>query len=162
MEWQPPSLRSGNALNLNNMKTLTIFYDPRCGLCAKFRAWLEAQPKRVAVEFLPYDCTEAALRFPNLLAIGADKDVVVLADDGRWWQGSSAWLACLWTTYEYRAWSFRLAAPVFQRLVKKAVHLLSENRLSISRLFTMREDRQLAAALDSVPAPVCEGDTCNI
>ena len=109
MEWQPPSLRSGNALNLNNMKTLTIFYDPRCGLCAKFRAWLEAQPKRVAVEFLPYDCTEAALRFPNLLAIGADKDVVVLADDGRWWQGSSAWLACLWTTYEYRAWSFRLA-----------------------------------------------------
>ncbi|MEO5713631.1 MAG: DCC1-like thiol-disulfide oxidoreductase family protein [Luteolibacter sp.] len=144
------------------MKTLTIFYDPRCGLCVRFRAWLEAQPKRVAVEFLAYDCAEAGSRFPGLLALGADKDVVVLADDGRWWQGSPAWLTCLWTTWEYRAWSFRLAAPVFQPLVKKAVHLLSENRLAISRLFSVREDWQLAAALDSVPSPACGGDACKL
>ena len=144
------------------MKTLTIFYDARCGLCAKFRAWLEAQPKRVAVEFIPFDSAEASLRFPNLLALGADRDVVVLADDGRWWQGPAAWLTCLWTTFEYRAWSFRLAAPVFQPLVKKAVHLQSENRLTISRLFTVREDWQLAAALDSIPQPVCENNACKI
>lgn len=144
------------------MNTLTIFYDARCGLCTKFRSWLEAQPKRVAVEFLPFNSAAAAARFPGLLAIGADKEVVVLADDGRWWQGSAAWLTCLWATHEYRAWSFRLAAPVFQPLVKKAVHLLSENRLAISRLFSVREDWQLAAALDSVPSPVCEDDACKL
>lgn len=144
------------------MKTLTIFYDPRCGLCVRFRNWLEAQPKRVAVEFLAYDSAEAGSRFPGLMAIGAEKDVVVLADDGRWWQGSAAWLTCLWTTCEYRPWSFRLAAPVFQPLVKKAVHLLSENRLAISRLISVREDSRLAAALDSVPSPLCEGDACKL
>ena len=144
------------------MKTLTIFYDPHCGLCAKFRLWLEAQPRWVAVEFLSYDSAAAAERFPGLLAKGADRDVVVLADDGRWWQGTAAWLTCLWTTCEYRAWSFRLAAPVFQPLVKKAVHLLSENRFTISRLFKVREDSQLAAALDSIPQPVCGDGGCPI
>jgi predicted DCC family thiol-disulfide oxidoreductase YuxK len=144
------------------MKTLTIFYDARCGLCAKFRQWLEAQPKRLAVDFLPYDSPAAARLFPGLLEIGADKDVVVLADDGRWWQGSAAWLTCLWTTHEYRAWSFRLAAPVFRPLVKKAVHLLSENRLTISHLFTVREDWQLAAALDSTPHPICKENACHL
>ena len=144
------------------MKKLTIFYDPACGLCAKFRGWLEAQPKRVAVEFLPYDSVEAAKRFPGLLGLGADRDVVVMAEDGRWWQGSAAWITCLWTTVEYRAWSFRLAAPVFQPLVKKAVRLLSENRLSLSRLFTLREDWQLAAALDSIPQPVCYENACHL
>lgn len=144
------------------MKTLTIFYDVHCGLCTKFRAWLEAQPKRVAVEFLPYDSAEAMRRFPALPAMGADRDVVVMAEDGRWWQGSAAWLTCLWTTFEYQAWSYRLASPVLQPLVKKAVHLLSENRLTISRLFTVRGDSQLAAALDSIPQPVCVDDACKI
>lgn len=143
------------------MKTLTIFHDPRCGLCARFRGWLEAQPRRVGVEFLAYDSPEAALRFPDLMTLGGDKDIVVLADDGRWWQGTAAWLTCLWTTCEYRAWSFRLAAPVFQPLVKKAVHLISTNRFAISRLFGIHGDSRLAAALDAVPPPDCEEDVCR-
>ncbi len=144
------------------MKTLTIFHDARCGLCGKFRTWLEAQPKRVPVEFVPFDSPEAAKRFPGLLAMRADRDVVVLADDGRWWQGTAAWLTCLWTTWEYREWSFRLASPVLQPLVKKAVHLLSENRLTISRLLAIRGDGQLAAALDSLPTPACKNDFCPL
>jgi predicted DCC family thiol-disulfide oxidoreductase YuxK len=144
------------------MNTLTIFYDPRCGLCAKFRLWLEAQPKRVAVEFLGYDSAEAEVRFPGLPELGADRDVVVLADDGRWWQGSAAWLTCLWATVHYHDWSFRLAAPVFQPLVKKAVHLLSENRLTLSRLMRLRHDADLATAIQSLPAAGCKNDLCRI
>lgn len=144
------------------MKTLTIFYDPCCGLCVKFRTWLEAQPKRVGVEFLAYDSTEANERFPGLAEMGADRDVVVLADDGRWWQGSAAWLTCLWTTVRYCDWSFRLAAPVFQPLVKKAVHLLSENRLTLSSLMKLRTDVELAGALAAIPAARCKEDTCRI
>lgn len=144
------------------MKTLTIFYDPRCGLCAKFRAWLEAQPKRVDVEFLGFDSAEASERFPGLLELGADREVVVLADDGRWWQGGAAWLTCLWTTTQYHDWSFRLAAPVFQPFVKKAVHLLSENRLTLSRLMRLRNDAELATAIQSLPEAGCENQLCQI
>lgn len=144
------------------MKTLTIFYDPHCGLCAKFRAWLEGQPTRVAVEFLGYDTAEAALRFPGLRERGADRDVVVLADDGRWWQGGPAWITCLWATQEHQEWAFRLATPTLMPLVKKAVHLLSENRLSLSRMLNLRADASLAAAIQSQPDAACPDGSCAI
>lgn len=144
------------------MKALTIFYDPRCGLCAKFRIWLEAQSKRVEVEFLGYNSEEAGRRFPGLLEIGADRELVVLADDGRWWQGSAAWLTCLWTTVNFRDWSFRLASPPFQPFIRKAVHLLSENRLTLSRLMKLRSDAELAAVLRTTPEVVCVNDACHL
>jgi predicted DCC family thiol-disulfide oxidoreductase YuxK len=144
------------------MKTLTIFYDPRCGLCARFRVWLEAQPKRVSVEFLGYDTPEALRRFPGLGELGADRDVVVLADDGRWWQGSAAWLTCLWTTANHHKWAFHLADPMFQPFVRKAVHLLSENRLTLSRLLKLRTRDDVADTLRNAPEPTCAGGTCNL
>ncbi len=144
------------------MKRLTIFYDARCGLCARFRVWLETQARRVEVEFLAFDSTEAAARFPGLREIGADRDVVVMADDGRWWQGSAAWLTCLWTTRDYRDWSFRFASPALQPLVRKTVHLLSENRLSISRIFTDRADAQISAAIEAIPVTACDDSTCTV
>ncbi len=144
------------------MKQLTIFYDAGCGLCVRFRTWLEAQPRRVEVEFLPFDSAEAIARFPSLLELGADRDVVVMADDGRWWQGPAAWLTCLWTTRDYRDWSFRLASPALQPLVRKTVHLLSENRLSISRVFTDRADAQIVAAIESIPATACDDSACVV
>jgi predicted DCC family thiol-disulfide oxidoreductase YuxK len=143
------------------MNTLTIFYDPHCGLCAGFRAWLEGQPKRVPVEFLGYDTVEAAARFPGLLERGADREVVVLADDGRWWQGTGAWLTCLWATFAYHDWSYRLASPVLQPLVRKAVHLISENRLSLSRLFSLKADAALAESLRSLPEAECADAACK-
>lgn len=144
------------------MKSLTIFHDPRCGLCTGFRKWLEAQPKRVAVEFMDFRSAEAASRFPGLLDLGADRDVVVLADDGRWWQGTAAWLTCLWVTHPYREWAFRLASPALQPFVRKAVHLLSENRLTLSRLLKLQTDEALANALESLPGAGCGTTTCRI
>ena len=142
------------------LTTLTIFYDPHCGLCLKFRGWLEGQAKRVAVKFVAFDSAEALALFPGLLEQGADREIVVLADDGRWWQGSAAWLTCLWTTVDHREWSYRLAAPIFQPFVKKAVHLLSENRLAISRLMNLRNDMELARSINALAAPKCPRGTC--
>ncbi|MCU0778661.1 MAG: DUF393 domain-containing protein [Akkermansiaceae bacterium] len=144
------------------MKTLTIFYDPHCGLCARFRVWLEQQPARVRVEFLAYDSAEAARRFPGLPALGADREVVVLADDGRWWQGAAAWITCLWATHAYQEWAFRLAAPGLLPFVRKTVHLLSENRLSLSRLLRLRGDAVLAHSLGALPEAVCDKGTCAL
>jgi predicted DCC family thiol-disulfide oxidoreductase YuxK len=144
------------------MKTLTIFYDPHCGLCARFRVWLEQQPARVRVEFLAYDSAEAARRFPGLPALGADREVVVLADDGRWWQGAAAWITCLWATHAYQEWAFRLAAPGLLPFVRKTVHLLSENRLSLSRLLRLRGDTVLAHSLGALPEAACHEGTCAL
>lgn len=144
------------------MNTLTIFYDARCGLCSKFRAWMESQPLRVRVEFLPYDSAEALRRFPGLPAVRADREVVVLADDGRWWQGATAWVTCLWATQEYHGWADRLSSPMLLPLVRKAVHLVSENRLSISRLMGLRGDRELAADIRAMEEPACEDGSCAL
>lgn len=143
------------------MKTLTIFYDRQCGICGRFRVWLEAQPRRVHVEFLPFDSEEALARFPGLPALQADKQVVVLADDGRWWQGSGAWLTCLWTTCNYRDWSYRFASPALQPVVGKIVRLISENRLTLSRLMRLESPAAMAAALTSLPDPGCETRSCS-
>ena len=138
------------------MKSLAIFHDPTCGLCARFRLWLEAQPKNIAVEFIPFNSTEASRRFPEIGGLHPEKDIIVLSDDGRWWQGPAAWLTCLWTTRAYRNWSYRLASPAMQPLVKKVVHLLSENRFSISRLLRLQSEDQLIEAIESMPEATCE------
>jgi predicted DCC family thiol-disulfide oxidoreductase YuxK len=142
------------------MNTLTIFHDPQCGLCAKFKSWLEGQPTRVGVEFMAYDSPDAERKFPGLVSLGAGKDVVVLADDGRWWQGPSAWITCLWATAAYREWAFRLASPALLPLVGRVVHLLSENRLRISHLLRLRADDSLAKAIRSLPASECRDGAC--
>lgn len=142
------------------MKSLTIFYDPHCGLCARFRAWLESQPVRARVEFVAYDSPEAARRFPGLPALGPDREVVVLADDGRWWQGAAAWVTCLWVTRGYYEWAYRLSSPALLPVVRKAVHLISENRLGLSRLLGMRGDHALLAGIRAMPEPSCAGGTC--
>jgi predicted DCC family thiol-disulfide oxidoreductase YuxK len=137
------------------IRKLTIFHDPGCGLCCGFSRWLEAQARWVAVEFVDFASERAREKFPGIGLLDAGRDVVVLADDGQWWQGTGAWLTCLWATREYRGWSQRLAAPVFQPLVRNAVHLLSQNRLSVSRLLRLRSDAQLAGVLDALPAAQC-------
>lgn len=144
------------------MKALTIFYDPQCGLCTQFRVWLEKQPKRVRVEFLDFRSEAAAARMPGLAALHPELEVVVLADDGRWWQGSGAWITCLWTALGYRPWAYRLASPALQPLVKKVVHLISSHRLGLSGMLQLGTDEKLAKALAAVPEPACESGSCNL
>lgn len=143
------------------MRQLTVFHDPRCGMCTKFRAWLEAQPRWVAVEFIDWSSDEANRRLPGIREMNAGKDVVVLADDGAWWQGDAAWLTCLWVTREFRPWSHRLASPTLRPLLRRAVALLSENRFTLSRLLRLSTDAALAEAIDAAPTPECEGGSCR-
>lgn len=144
------------------MNALTIFFDARCGLCGRFSRWLMNQPARVSIRFLPYDSAEALRLFPRMFEVRADRDIVVLADDGRWWQGTGAWLTCLWATREYRDWSFRLSAPALRPFVARAVHLLSENRLRLSVLLRLHTDAEIAGMVTSTPGGECAGDSCGM
>jgi predicted DCC family thiol-disulfide oxidoreductase YuxK len=143
------------------MTSLTIFYDPGCGICTQFREWLERQAMWVPVQFVGYQTDEARRRFPGLLSIRADKECVVLADDGRWWQGANAWIVCLWATREFRLWSNRLAGPVFRPVLGSVVHLISSNRLTLSRLMRLRSDVELAEELGK-HQPGCENERCAV
>lgn len=144
------------------MRTLTIFHDPRCGMCSKFSLWLTAQPRWVEVEFVDWASDDATRRLPGIREMNAGKDVVVLADDGAWWQGDAAWLTCLWATREYRPWSHRLASPALRPMLRRAVALLSENRLTLSRLLHLSADGAVAEAIDTVPAPTCGDGVCRL
>lgn len=143
------------------MNTLTIFYDPCCGLCCGFRDWLERQALWVPVEFIGFQTPAAAERFPGLKEVKADKECVVLADDGRWWQGADAWIVCLWATREFRLWSNRLAVPMFRPLIGSVVHLISNNRLTLSRMMRLRSDQALAEELEQY-RPECESGSCAL
>lgn len=144
------------------MNTLTIFYDPHCGMCTTFRLWLDRQKKSVRVEFIGYATEQAEQRMPGIRQLHADQDIVVLADDGRWWQGSAAWIVCLWTTFEYRAWSFRLATPQWQPMVKRVVHALSTRRHKISQLMGLKSEGQLWQAVSQINDDACPTGTCQL
>lgn len=133
------------------MNTLTIFYDARCGLCSRVRQWLAVQPAYVALDFVPYDSPEAARRCPAIRSLRADQEIVVMADTGEVWQGAGAWVMCLWALQDFREWSARFAGPVMQGVARKIVHLVSENRLSLSRLLRLRSDHELRDASAALP-----------
>ncbi|MCW0219521.1 MAG: DUF393 domain-containing protein [Prosthecobacter sp.] len=141
------------------MKTLTLFYDARCGLCSQVRQWLSRQPTYVRLEFIPYDSPEAAQRLPGIQHLRADQEIVVLADTGDVWQGAGAWVMCLWAMKEYRAWSVRLTSPVMQAMARKIVHWISANRIGVSRLMGFSSDAELAEVVErDSPTPT----TCQI
>ena len=143
------------------MNSLTIFYDPGCGICSQFREWFERQALWVPVEFIGYQTPTAEQRFPGILAVKADQECVVLSDDGQWWQGADAWIVCLWATREFRLWSIRLAGPVFRPVLGNVVHLISSKRLTLSRLMRVRSDEELAKQLNR-HEPECDDGACTV
>ena len=134
------------------MKALTVFYDSNCGICSRLRRWLATEPAHVHLELLPYDCQEAERRCPGLRARGADHELIVMSDDGRLWQGAEAWVTCLWALKRWRKWSLRLAKPALLPLARQMCHLISSNRLTLSKLAGVKGDAVLAQEiLDADP-----------
>lgn len=141
------------------MHTLTIFYDARCGLCSRFRRWMLEQPAYVRLHFIPYDSPQALHLCPDLPAMRADQEIVVMADDGSLWQGAAGWVTSLWALRDYREWSMRLAAPGMLGIARKVVHWISINRISLSHLMRLRSDAALKAEVTSAD---CADGTCTV
>ncbi|GHC57569.1 thiol-disulfide oxidoreductase DCC family protein [Roseibacillus persicicus] len=140
------------------MQTLTIFHDPGCGLCHNFHRWLLSQKAYLTIEFVAYDSEEARTRFPLIAELDAGAEIVVLADDGRWWQGPPAWLTCLWALKDYRKFAFLLAAPSLRPMVERTCHLLSENRFKVSQLLRLRPEE--LGSIVAAYQPSCSTDAC--
>lgn len=135
------------------MQKLTVLYDYHCGLCQRARRWLEAQPKFLALEFIPAGSDHARFRFPTL--VDRVEELVVVGDDGSVYQGDRAWIMCLYALAEYREWALRLATPKLLPLARTAFQLISEHRIRISKLFHLYTDDGVAAELARMRAPGC-------
>ena len=143
------------------MNTLTIFYDAHCGLCRRFRRWMQSRRARVRLEFLPFDSPEARDRFPGIEKLDAGRELVVMADDGAVWQGPGAWVTCLWALEEGRPWARRLASPLLLPFAGAACRLISENRLGLSALLMLRSDAAVAEELARRERG-CPDGTCGV
>jgi predicted DCC family thiol-disulfide oxidoreductase YuxK len=116
------------------MKTLTVLYDPVCGLCRRAHDWLAQQPKLVELRFVPCNSDEARKRYPHLDHALTTKDLTLVSDEGEVYFGPKAWLMVLWALSAYREWSYRLSSPERLPTTKRVVSLISQNRYQISRV----------------------------
>ena len=123
---------------------LTVFYDGRCALCLRCRAWLETQETWVPLRFQEADAEIARRLLPQLPWLGTE--LVVVDDSGAAWIGPAAFIICLWATVRYRAWSWRMSGSAFAPLAENFFHLVSSNRDRLGR---------------RLGPPACTGDSCT-
>ena len=142
------------------MKTLHVLFDAECGLCQRCCRWLKRQPAFVELRFLPLQSPEVTRRFPGIEQFNPREQLLVVSDTGEVYQGSHAWIMCLWALQEYRAWSQRLASPALLPWARRACELVSDNRLSLSALFKGSSDAEASEALADRAAGPCK-DGCR-
>ena len=104
--------------------SFTVLFDEGCPICRTARRWLAGRAQLVPLTFLPAGSTEARARFPELDHAATLRDLTVIADDGAYYVGDGAWLACLWALADYRATAERLSSPrllpAARRIIKAA------------------------------------------
>ena len=100
------------------MTSLTVFYDPRCGLCCAARDWIAHQR-----QILPVVCRPKT---------GGTDELVVVADTGEVWSGDASWLMVLWALDEYRSWALRFARPTLLPVAKRLFKMVSGYRGDLS------------------------------
>jgi predicted DCC family thiol-disulfide oxidoreductase YuxK len=91
--------------------SFTVLFDARCPLCRAARRWLAARVQLVPLSFVPAGSAQARELFPGLDHAATLRDLTVIADDGNYYMGDGAWLACLWALADYRAAAERLSSP---------------------------------------------------
>ncbi|MGH9593934.1 MAG: DCC1-like thiol-disulfide oxidoreductase family protein [Bryobacteraceae bacterium] len=132
--------------------TLTVIYDPRCGLCTQIKGWLAGQPACVTLRLLAAGSAEARERFPMIPA----GELAVVSDSGQVWRGDNAWIVCLWALCEYRQWAAKLASPLLRPLARQAFSAVSQRRSALSRFLGLRSEADLRRQLSEVTLPPCQ------
>lgn len=140
------------------MKTLYVLFDAHCALCRQCRRWLERQPAFLELRFLALDSEAVPCLFPGIERFQLRKQLVVVSDEGAVYQGSHAWIMCLYARREYREWAQRLSSPALLPWARRVCELVSENRLGLSRWFVRLNDAQLGEELSAHRLGPCKED----
>ena len=143
------------------MRSLTIIYDPTCGVCTRLAQWLTVQRQYVPLRLVPNSSPMIATMYPELAESRFREELIVIADDGAAWFGDRAWILCLYALQDYRAWAKRLSRPALFPFARQAFLVLSYNRRRISRWIRLAPERasdgDIAERLRNIPAPACQG-----
>ena len=145
------------------MKILHVFFDHRCGMCGRFRRWLEGQAQLVEIQFTSYHDPAAKQICPILDSLHPEEKLVVMADTGQVYQGETAWIMCLWALDNYRELSMTLARPRWLPLARRVCELVSTNRYVWSKLLFAKPNQLLLAEIEANPAAApCENEYCPL
>jgi len=137
------------------MKSLTVIYDPECGLCRLAKRWLTDQPRYLSMNFMQRNWVHDLQ--PDLaasLGAGGD-DLVVVSDTGEIWRGDTAFIMCLWATRRHRRLAVRLVRPGLRPIARKAFGWVSANRRGLSDWLCLN-DRELREVVHREAPPVTE------
>jgi predicted DCC family thiol-disulfide oxidoreductase YuxK len=116
------------------MNNVFILFDESCELCKRCRHWIEGQRQIIPVTFIPAGSNEAKRFFPKLDHERTLTELTLITDSGAVYQGTKAYLMCLWILRDYRKWSRSLASPEMMPVAKKFLSMISENRKSLNKL----------------------------
>lgn len=105
-----------------------MLYDADCALCRRAKAWLEAQPQLVLLEFVPAASAEARRRYPVLDHDATLRDLTVISDAGEVWQAERALVMCLWALREHRLKAEHLSSPGMLPLARTVFGTISARR----------------------------------
>jgi predicted DCC family thiol-disulfide oxidoreductase YuxK len=117
-------------LTVRSPKRLTVVYDDACDLCVRCSTWLRWQATYVPLELLPVSTARQEPRYASVPWLGAE--LVVIDERGRVWVGAAAFIVCLWSTRDWRTWSYRLSGPSFAPMAERFFHAISSHRGRIS------------------------------
>lgn len=135
------------------MRTLTVVYDPDCGLCAWLRRHLANEPQYLPIVFVAAGSALAVERFGEFGR--RDDELVVIDDTGGAYLGDKAYLMVLWGVRRYRVLALRLATPLLRPLARNAFAALATGRRRLSRLLGLHGERALADDLGQVRVIGC-------
>ncbi len=145
------------------IKSLVVFYDEECALCRRCREWFARQPALVELSFMPLQSPEIPALYPGIENLDLRTQMVAVSDSGNIYQGSSAWIMCLYALRDYRDWAYRLAHPALLPMARKVCEMVSENRLGISQWFLSVKPQLVREKLASEPKESCgEGGSCHV
>lgn len=137
------------------MRKLYVLYDEDCGFCRRVQRWLIEQRQYVTLIPLARQSIAARQMFAPVIDSAGDDEMVVVSDTGQVWRGTHAYLVCMWALRRTRKWSYRLARPSLRPLVRGAFATLARNRLALSKLLGVSNDRALADELRRREPPRC-------
>ncbi len=123
-------------------QALVALYDAECGVCAHFKEWYLSQSFTSKVLFENYRSSSFLEEIPALLKESADREILVRDHDGEWRQGGEAWLVLIKELPKYSKWVPLLARPQMLPLVKQVCVLVSQNRLTLSKLLRLKSDQE--------------------
>jgi predicted DCC family thiol-disulfide oxidoreductase YuxK len=110
------------------MRALVVLYDAGCEFCRGARDWLDAQPKRIPVAFLPAGSAEARAIYPDVDHARTLGELTAIDDRGNIFRDEKAWIVSLWTTRNHHAMANRLSSARLLPVARATTAWLGRNR----------------------------------